>query len=117
MNSMMYYGGFFLSIVFLILAVLFFFVFKVPSIHRYFKYNSREGLVEAEKVTGEKHKKNQGPKKVTQEEYDNLTQVITLSKSETDRIDPERTDFLDTEQINTKTVEKIEQVATETEVL
>lgn len=79
MNIIMYYGGFAAAILLLIMAVLSFIVFKVPSIHRYFSRNSRKGLVQAEAGPArQKHKKAAGPKRVTRAEYDNLTEVIRV---------------------------------------
>lgn len=47
MNRLMFYGGFALAITLFIMAVLFFIIFKIPSVHRYFRKNSKKGLVAA----------------------------------------------------------------------
>lgn len=117
MNQILYIGGFTLAIALFVLAVLFFIIFRVPSIHRYFRRNSRKGLVEAEVVTGKLKKKPAGPKRVTRAEYESRTEVITLSEEPTDRIDPERTDYLATGAMKTGTVDQMEQTGPGTEIL
>lgn len=79
MNEIMYYGGFFFAGLCFVLSVLFFFVFRVPSIHKYFKRNSRKGLVQAELVTGKIKAKQSAPKHISRQEFENLTQVISLA--------------------------------------
>lgn len=102
MYELMYYGGFAAAIGLLILSLLFFIIFRVPSIHRYFRRNSRKGLVEAEVITGKlKQKKPAGPKKVTREEYEARTEVLTMANAGTEQINPDRTDFLATGEMNT----------------
>lgn len=117
MNQILYYGGFALAITLFILAVLFFIIFKVPSIHGYFRRNSRKGLVAAEVITGKINKKPAGPKRVTRAEYESRTEIITLSHEATDHIDPERTDYLETGRMNTETVDKDGQAGPRTEIL
>lgn len=102
MNQILYYGGFALAITLFIMSLVFFIVFRVPSIHRYFRRNSRKGLVAAEAITGKLKKKAEGPKRLTRAEYESRTEVITLSHENTDRIDPDRTDYLATDQMNTQ---------------
>lgn len=109
MNEILYLGGFFLAIVFAVLAILFFFLFKIPSVHRYFKRNSRKGLVAAQEISAEKNKEQTGPKQLTRQEYNDLTEVITLSQEKTDHIDPERTDYLATKQMHTQPEVQAEQ--------
>lgn len=81
MNIVMYYGGFTLAVVFLLAAILFFIVFKVPSIHKYFKRNSRKGLVAGVVDNGKKQKTPTQPKRITREEYNNRTEIISLTGS------------------------------------
>ena len=101
MNIILFYGGFAAAIVLFITALLFFIIFKVPSIHRYFRKNSRKGLVAAEVITGKlRERKKTGPKRVTRAEYEGRTEVITLSMEDTDRINPDRTDYLATGQLD-----------------
>lgn len=117
MNQIMYYGGFALAVTLFIMALLFFIIFRVPSIHRYFRRNSRKGLVAAEVITGKLKKKPEGPKKLTRAEYESRTEVITLSQENTDRIDPNRTDFLATGAMKTDVAEKEDGSGPRTEIL
>lgn len=82
MNQLMYYGGFALSIALLILTVIFFFAFKVPSIHTYFRRNSRKGLAAAEVINKQAKKKPRGPQRITRTEYLNRTEVINIKDNE-----------------------------------
>ena len=108
MNQLMYYGGFALAIALFILSAVFFILFKVPSIHKYFRNNSRKGLVEAEIITGDLKKKPSGPIHMTREEYENLTEVISLPEEESGHIDSNETDYLKTGEEDIKPEEPIE---------
>lgn len=116
MFALMYYGGFALAIALFVLAVLFFIIFRVPSIHRYFRRNSRKGLVQAEAVNVVKAQ-TEGPKRVTRAEYENRTEIITLSHEKTDSIDPEKTDYMTTGQIKTTSGDKGKESDVGTEIL
>lgn len=98
MNEIMYYGGFTLAIIFLAAAAIFFVVFKIPSVHRYFSKNKKKGLVKAEVIEATKDIKR-GPKQVTRSEYENRTEVITISgysaKNESGQAPEAKTDKLD----------------------
>lgn len=116
MNRLMFFGGFGLAITLFIMAVLFFIIFKVPSIHRYFKKNKKTGLVEAAAVEGQKPEKYR-PKRVTRQEYENMTEVISLSDAGADRIEPDRTSYLTEDGMPTETVTGSSPVAEGTEIL
>lgn len=78
MNTIMYMGGLSLAVICFILAVLSFFIFKIPSVHSYFGKNKKRGLVKAVAVNKTKEKPT-GPQRITQEEYENLTEVLHQS--------------------------------------
>ena len=93
MNRLMLYGGFSLAVFLFILAVLFFIIFKIPSVHRYFKKNKKKGLVEAAVVEQGK-KPVSGPKRVTRAEYEDRTRIISIEEGQDGRADPDATGYL-----------------------
>jgi hypothetical protein len=118
MNELLYYGGFAIAIALFVMAALCFIIFKVPSIHRYFRKNARKGLVAAEVITGKLSKKEKsGPKRLTRAEYESRTEVITLSQEDTDRIDPNRTDCLAAGRMNTQAADLNKQPISDAERL
>lgn len=94
MNKLMYIGGFGLAITLFFCAVLLFLIFKIPSAHRYFKNNKKTGLVKTA-VVEDTEKEPKGPKRITREEYESLTEIISISKNEEDAISPRHTEGLE----------------------
>lgn len=77
MSRIVFYGGTTLAVALFISAILFFFLFKVPSIHKYFRRNSRKGLVTPETASASTQvEAPKGPKRVTRAEYENRTEII-----------------------------------------
>jgi hypothetical protein len=113
----MYYGGFAIAIALFILVVLFFIIFKVPSIHRYFKENNRKGLIDAEAISEELKAKSKGPKRITIEEFNNLTEIITIDSEDTSNNEKIRMDNLNNEQKNNKSLDSYNNEKSLTEIL